>query len=58
MEKKEVIKTFDTIIDILQSECEQHSNCNKCFYCNVCEDLNEYPQEILERLKVYCEANN
>lgn len=41
---------FKTVINLVKSECEKHNRCDECMFSSVCEELDCFPYEILEKM--------
>ena len=47
----DIKEAFDTVINVLKTECSKHSNCSECVFYADCEDTDMYPHTSLIHLR-------
>lgn len=49
---------FETVVNLVKLECEKHNRCDECMYSSVCEELDCFPYEILQKMSSAYNSKN
>lgn len=46
-------QSFDDVIEIIKRECDSsNGRCDKCKLYSICENINDFPYEIIKAIKI------